>query len=149
MPVMPAESSPDAAPELCGHHLATSLPADSGRQGRLHDEPVSSDPADVMLVAGYAQLPRNTGAGVLWQHLTVIVRMDVRTGRVVDASTTLATRVADTFVRELLLGAVLLRDQERIVSAVETRYFGNGRKAIVGAIRDLVQRLRECSETAP
>lgn len=99
---------------------------------------------DVLLVAGYARLPQSTGAGVMWRHLTIIVRLDVRSGRVADASTTLATRVADHFVRELLIGSALPRDQERIVGTIERQYFGNGRKAIVGAIRDLVQRLQEC-----
>jgi len=94
-------------------------------------------------VAGYAQLPQSTGAGVMWRHLTVIVRIDTRSGLVVDASTTLATRIADGFVAELLIGSDPLRDQERIVATVERAYFGNGRKAIVGAIRDLVSRLRE------
>lgn len=104
----------------------------------------SSAPADeCVLVAGYAQLPQNTGAGVMWRHLTVIVRIHTPSGTVIDASTTLATRVADAFVHELLVGADLLRDQERIVSTVERSYFGNGRKAIVGAIRDLVARFRE------
>lgn len=101
-------------------------------------------PADrSVLVAGYAQLPQSTGAGVMWRHLTIIVRIDTRSGLVVDASTTLATRVADAFVAELLFGADLERDQEHIVTTVERAYFGNGRKAIIGAIRDLVTRLRE------
>jgi hypothetical protein len=99
-------------------------------------------------VAGYAQLPQSTGAGVMWRHLTLIVRIDTRSGLVVDASTTLATRVADSFVAELLIGSEPVRDQEHIVSTVERAYFGNGRKAIIGAIRDLVARLRE-SGTLP
>lgn len=79
----------------------------------------------------------------MWRHLTVIVRIDLRSGIVVDASTTLATHVADEFVRELLIGADPIRDQERIVEAVERQYVGNGQKAIIGAFRDLVQRYHD------
>lgn len=100
--------------------------------------------SDVVLVAGYAQLPQSTGAGVMWRHLTVIVRIDLSSGLVVDASTTLATTVADEFVRELLIGSDPIRDSERILAVMERHYFGNGRKAIVGAVRDLVQRYEEC-----
>jgi uncharacterized protein DUF3870 len=113
----------------------------SGREPPAETTPLD----DVLLVAGYAQLPQSTGAGVMWRHLTIIVRIDVRSGRVVDASTTLATRVADTFVRELLIGSTLPLDQELLVGTIERQYFGNGRKAIIGAIRDLVQRLQECT----
>jgi hypothetical protein len=70
--------------------------------------------SDVVLVAGYAQLPQSTGAGVMWRHLTVIARIDLDSGLVVDASTTLATAVADRFVRELLIGSDPLRDSGRI-----------------------------------
>jgi hypothetical protein len=100
--------------------------------------------SDVVLVAGYAQLPQSTGAGQMWRHLTVIARIDLDSGLVVDASTTLATAVADQFVRELLIGSDPVRDSERILSTLERHYFGNGRKAIIGAFRDLVQRYEEC-----
>jgi len=113
----------------------------SGRAEPLDARAPGADEA--LLVAGYAQLPQSTGAGVMWRHLTIIVRIDRGTGLVVDSSTTLATRVADTFVRELLIGSEPLRDQERIVGAIERQYFGNGKRAIIGAIRDLAQRLQE------
>ncbi|MFC5236807.1 DUF3870 domain-containing protein [Pseudonocardia zijingensis] len=100
--------------------------------------------SDVVLVAGYAQLPQSTGAGQMWRHLTVIARIDLDSGLVVDASTTLATAVADQFVRELLIGSDPVRDSERILTTLERHYFGNGRKAIIGAFRDLVQRYEEC-----
>ena len=109
--------------------------------GRPHQQDRLSD---VVLVAGYAQLPQSTGAGVMWRHLTLIVRIDLGSGLVVDASTTLATAVADTFVRELLIGSDPIRDQQRILATVERHYFGNGRKAIVGALRDLMERYEEC-----
>lgn len=126
--------------------MGTESSPDSRAAGRPgHGAPLD----DVLLVAGYAQLPQSTGAGVMWRHLTIIVRIDITTGLVVDASTTLATSVADTFVRELLLGSAPLRDQERLVATVERQYFGNGRKAIVGAIRDLVQRFQECGVNQP
>ena len=96
-----------------------------------------------VLVAGYAQLPQTTGAGVMWRHLTIIARVETKTHRVVEVSTTLATPVADAFVRELMLGLDLREGGGDFVAAVEEHYFGNGRKAIVGAFRDLVRRYEE------
>lgn len=142
------EGSRDASPHEPGEGSSSSqgLPDTGGRE-RLVSQAGTAPSDDVLLVAGYAQLPQSTGAGVMWRHLTIIVRIDVRSGRVVDASTTLATRVADTFVRELLIGSTLPLDQERLVGTIERRYFGNGRKAIIGAIRDLVQRLQEATRS--
>ncbi|MEX2290858.1 MAG: DUF3870 domain-containing protein [Mycobacteriales bacterium] len=95
-----------------------------------------------VIVAGYAQLPQTTGAGVLHRHLTIIVKVERRTSLVVDVSTSLATRVADEFVRENLQGRTLgsAGDDEDFVRTIEENYIGNGQKAIVGAYRDLCRR---------
>jgi hypothetical protein len=98
---------------------------------------------DYVVVAGYAQLPQSTGAGVMWRHLTIIGKIDSRSHRVLTASTTLATAVADEFVRENLIGLDLTTEAETFLTVVDRHYFGNGRKAIVGAFRDLVHRYEE------
>lgn len=99
-----------------------------------------------VVVAGYAQLPQSTGAGVLYRHLTIIVKVDRRSHAVVDVSTTLATKLADEFVREQLTGRALGQDDEEFVALVEDNYFGNGQKAIVGAYRDLCRRYVQVKE---
>lgn len=101
-----------------------------------------SDPPFV-LVAGYARLPQSTGAGVLYQHLTVIAKVECETSTVLDVSTTLATALADSFVKDHLVGANLLHDVDRFVDIVEAQYWGNGRKAIIGAVRDMARRYSE------
>lgn len=96
-----------------------------------------------MLVAGYARLPQSTGAGVMYHHLTVIAKVETATGRVLDISTTLATRLADSFVKEHLIGISLTRDLRRFIDIVDRHYWGNGRKAIIGAVRDMARRFDE------
>ena len=93
-----------------------------------------------VVVAGYAQLPQSTGAGVLFRHLTIIVKVDRQTHAVLDVSTTLTTDLADEFVRQQLTGRSLREDDEAFVRLVEANYFGNGQKAIIGAYRDLCRR---------
>jgi hypothetical protein len=93
-----------------------------------------------VVVAGYAQLPQSTGAGVLYRHLTVVAKVDRGTHVVVDVSTTLTTKLADDFVREQLVGRVLTEDGDAFGQAVEANYLGNGQKAIIGAYKDLCRR---------
>ena len=101
-----------------------------------------------VVVAGYAQLPQSTGAGVLYRHLTIIAKVERETGVVVDVATTLSTRIADEFVRDQMHGRTLDPDDETFVAAVEANYFGNGQKAIVGAYRDLCRRYQMCAHGA-
>jgi hypothetical protein len=102
-----------------------------------------------VVVAGYAQLPQSTGAGVLYRHLTIIAKVERETGVVVDVATTLSTRIADEFVRDQLHGRTLDADEETFVAKVEANYFGNGQKAIVGAYRDLCRRYQLCGGSGP
>jgi hypothetical protein len=94
----------------------------------------------VAYVAGYARLPQNTGAGSMFKVLTIVAKVDRRTDVILDVSTTLATRLADEFVREELIGLDLMRQGLRFISAAETTYFGLGQRAIVSAFRDLRRR---------
>lgn len=96
-----------------------------------------------VLVAGYAQLPQTTGAGVLYRHLTIIARVDRETHRVEAVDTSLATELAESFVRSHLVGRSLTDDVGSFVDLVEETYFGHGRKAIVGAVRNMRQRYLE------
>lgn len=98
-----------------------------------------------VVVAGYAQLPQSTGPGVLYRHLTIVVKVERKTGVVVDATTTLSSRISDEFVREQLLGRTLGSDDETFVTTLEANYFGNGQKAIAGAFRDLCRRYQLCA----
>jgi hypothetical protein len=93
-----------------------------------------------VIVAGYAQLPQSTGAGVLYRHLTIVAKVDRRTHAVVDVSTTLTTKLADDFVREQLIGRVVTEDGDAFGRTVEANYLGNGQKAIIGAYKDLCRR---------
>jgi hypothetical protein len=105
-----------------------------------------STPLPYVLVAGYAQLPQTTGAGVLYRHLTIIARVDRGTHRVEAVDTSLATDLAETFVREHLVGRSLSEDVDDFVALVEATYFGHGRKAIIGAVHNMRRRFLDSLE---
>lgn len=93
-----------------------------------------------IVVAGYSKFPQNTSAEQLHSVLAIVVRVDTSTHRVLDASTTLITDVAQNFLKELLIGRDLISDPEDFVREIQTRYFGHAQRGIVFAFRDLVTR---------
>jgi hypothetical protein len=107
-----------------------------------------SSPLSYVLVAGYAQLPQTTGAGVLYRHLTIIARVDRETHRVEAVDTSLATDLAEAFVREHLVGLSLTEDVDGFVELVEATYFGHGRKAIIGAVHNMRRRYLDSLESS-
>jgi hypothetical protein len=93
-----------------------------------------------IVVAGYSKFPQNTSAEQMHSVLAMVVRVDTSTHRVLDASTTLITDVAQKFLRELLIGRNLISDPEDFVREIQTRYFGHAQRGIVFAFRDLITR---------
>jgi hypothetical protein len=69
--------------------------------------------------------------------------VDMRSGRVLEASTTLLVPVADRFVCGLLEGRTLPAQSAGFVEDVTERYHGNAKRAVIAAYRDLVQKYQD------
>jgi Domain of unknown function (DUF3870) len=100
------------------------------------------------IVCGYAKLPHNTAAAQVYQMVTIVVLVDRETDTIEQASITLITDVAQSFVEGLLVGSNLLHDQERFQEEMEANYGGGAQKAVKQAYRDLCERYLEMKQAA-
>ncbi len=98
---------------------------------------------DSIIVAGYGKLPQGTSAEQLHKVLALVARVNPRDGRVLEASSTLATPVADEFVCQALVGMSLDTDAAQFIEFVQLRYHGLAQRAVIAAFRDLVRRFVE------
>lgn len=103
---------------------------------------------DMILVVGYGKLPQGTSAEQLHKVLALGVLVDRDTGIVADASSTLAARTADEFVRNALVGRNLVTGAADLIDYLGTHYHGMAQKAVIAAFRDLVRRFTEATEPA-
>lgn len=103
------------------------------------DRPVPS-PGARCIACGYAKLPQQTAAAQVYQMLAIVTLVDKTTDTVMDASVTLITPVACSFVESLLVGSSLVLDQERILQELRVNYGGGAQKAVKQAYRDLCER---------
>lgn len=53
-------------------------------------------------------------------------------------------QITSDFLASLLIGLSLHTDLEEMISRVQSRYFGDSRRAITVILRDVAARLREC-----
>lgn len=88
-------------------------------------------------IAGHARLPQGMAAKSVFDTLTVTAEVDKRYGVIVDASCTLATEHAKTYIGELLKGMSLQDGVEPIVGLIQEHYRGKATNAIIAAIKDL------------
>lgn len=83
-----------------------------------------------IFLSGYAKLPDNTTARKLYDHLVLVVTVQVPEGIILEADCTMATELGRRFVRELLVGYDLHRGPEPVVASLNQRYYGHLRKAL-------------------
>jgi hypothetical protein len=101
-----------------------------------------------VVLVGYGKFPQNTSAEQVHQVLAIAVRLDWASNRIIDASTTLLTRVAEEFICELLSGMDLNTGAEGFIERIKTDYHGHAQKAIIAAFRDLIGRYEELAPSS-
>ena len=70
----------------------------------------------------------------------VAVEVDPETGKIVNAECTLATSLARDFFRRLVVGSGLETEFASIVRTLESRYQGNAQKALVSALKGVLEK---------
>jgi hypothetical protein len=98
---------------------------------------------DRCVACGYAKLPQQTAAAQVYQMVTIVTLVDKTTDTVLEASVTLITPVARSFVETILVGSNLITDQEQVLQELRVNYGGGAQKAVKQAYRDLCDRYAE------
>ncbi len=97
---------------------------------------------DVVFFTGYAKLPRGITASELFEVVGVGMEIDVRTGTIVDAECTLATRLGRRFFRRLVVGRNIDTGLTALIGEIERRYQGSAQKAIITALKIICEKYR-------
>ena len=104
-------------------------------------------PENSILVVGNSQTtgfnPINQQFGAFF--ITFIVVKE--TEEILDCGVSVTVKTTENFIRGMFAGKRLVKDEERIVTEVQSRYFGSSQKAIIAAYRDAVKKFREVTAT--
>ena len=95
-----------------------------------------------VLVTGYAKAPQGTAMQQLYSFIGVILEIDPKTDKVIDAEFTLVTNVAQRFFETLIVGRDL-KELNLAIEEIRERYMAPSREAMVNAIQTAVQRYWE------
>ncbi|HEY8418137.1 MAG TPA: DUF3870 domain-containing protein [Limnochordales bacterium] len=99
-----------------------------------------------VFLAGHARLPQGVAAQSVYDSLALGVEIDARYHVILQADCTLATELANDFVRRLLRGYSLRDGFEPLVQAVRNEYRGAAQRALVAALKDLEQEYQRFLE---
>lgn len=90
---------------------------------------------DAVIFSGYAKLPSGTVSSEIYKVMALVVVVDLEKGTILDSECTLSTRLAERFVRQLIVGKSLKGDLAEIIDLINERYQGTAKKSIICALR--------------
>jgi hypothetical protein len=98
---------------------------------------------NTVLLSGYAKLPTNITAEMVFEMLAVAVLFDRRSGIILEAEASMVTNIARKFIAELLVGYNLNDGPDELMEDFETYYHGNAKRALETAIRMIFSKYQE------
>ena len=99
---------------------------------------MSDFPSGAICVVGLAKVANQNPIHSVHRALAGSFIVDPSSGLVYDV------QFDSDFLASLLIGLSLHTDLEEMISRVQSRYFGDSRRAITVILRDVAARLREC-----
>ncbi len=98
---------------------------------------------NTVLLSGYAKLPTNITAEMVYEMLAVAVLFDRRSGIILEAEASMVTNIARKFIAGLLVGYNLNDGPDELMEDFETYYHGNAKRALETAIRMIFSKYQE------
>lgn len=105
---------------------------------------MSDFPSGAICVVGLAKVANQNPIHSVHRVLAGSFIVDPASGLVYDVQFDTVCRITSDFLASLLTGLSLHTDLEEMISRVQSRYFGDSRRAITVILRDVAARLREC-----
>lgn len=98
------------------------------------------DRGETIFLTGYARLPAGITASKVSDVVGVGLEVDPTSGKIIDAECTLSTALARSFFRRLVVGQSLDTEFGAIVKTIERRYHGSAQKALVTALKTVLEK---------
>ena len=105
---------------------------------------MSDFPSGAICVVGLAKVANQNPIHSVHRALAGSFIVDPSSGLVYDVQFDTVCQITSDFLASLLIGLSLHTALEEMISRVQSRYFGDSRRAITVILRDVAARLREC-----
>lgn len=102
-------------------------------------------PRGAVCVIGLSKAPSQNPITFFHQALIGSFVADAETGMVYQVQFNTICRITNSFIAEQLVGLSLFNDIDEMIFRIQTRYFGDSRRAIIVIIRDAAAKLRDAS----
>lgn len=104
---------------------------------------MSSFPEQSLCIVGLSKVGTQNPINSVYQTLAGAFVVDPVSGLIYDAQFSTICKITSDFLASQVIGLSFFDDLDEMILRVNTRYFGNSRRAIVAILRDVAARLRE------
>lgn len=103
-------------------------------------------PSDAICVSASAKIAATNPIASVHQVLVGSFVVSPNTGTIYDVQYNTVCGITTDFIASHLIGRSLFTDVDQMVSCIQSRYFGDSRRAFISIIRSVSARLKEISE---
>ncbi|HWR60405.1 MAG TPA: DUF3870 domain-containing protein [Clostridia bacterium] len=95
---------------------------------------------NTIYITGTAKISGNDPISDIFETFFIGIILDRDTGRIVDVTCNMVRDVTSDFIKSLMLGYDLVRDEESIIDEIRDRFHGIAQKAVIAAFKDARNR---------
>ncbi|MBP2636298.1 MAG: hypothetical protein H6Q72_2205 [Firmicutes bacterium] len=94
----------------------------------------------IHIFSGNAQLAEGSDIHETYKYITVVAKIDVRNGEVVDCDVPVFCEGSSAFIAEILIGKNIAEDLDEVIDEIETRMHSLSKWALITAIQTMHNR---------
>lgn len=94
----------------------------------------------IHIFSGHAQLAKGSDIHETYKYITVVSKIDVRNGEIIECEVPVYCRESSQFIAEILVGNSISENLDAIINEVETRMHSLSKWALINAIQSMHNR---------
>ena len=95
---------------------------------------------DTVYITGTAKISGNDPISDIFDTFFIGIILDRSTGKVIDVTCNMVSGVTSDFIKSIMLGYNLIKDEESIIGEIRDRFHGIAQKAVIAAVKDARNR---------
>ena len=95
---------------------------------------------DTIYITGTAKISSNDPISDIFDTFFIGIIIDRNTGNIIDVTCNMVRDVTSDFIKSIMLGYDLMKDEENIINEIRGRFHGIAQKAVIAAFKDARNR---------
>lgn len=95
---------------------------------------------NTIYITGTAKISGNDPISDIFDTFFVGIILDRNSGRIIDVTCNMVRDVTSDFIKSIMLGYDIVKDEENIIHEIRDRFHGIAQKAVIAALKDARNR---------